>query len=87
MKAAIITEEQIKAIIETLENHVGVMKDSIEEYDKTLAIVKSLKGQEPAVLLHVRATDTYPHIDFQVMDGEKLQPSMTPIPVYAGEQP
>ena len=88
MKMALISEEQIKDILYALEScqETGWTTAYDENaVDDALAIVKSLKVSDPAILLHVKATDTYPKIDFQVMDGEGLQPGMVPIPVYAGD--
>ena len=87
MKAAVIAEEQIKKIKFVLEELMYSNSTTLaaENFLQALAIVKSLKVSDPAILLHVKATDTYPKIDFQVMDGEGLQPGMVPIPVYAGD--
>ena len=40
-------------------------------------------AQEPCARLHITSTDTYPDIDIEVLDGSLLQPSMSPVNVYA----
>gem|GEM_PF-5961034 len=37
---------------------------------------------EVVARLHVTATDTYPDVDIEVLNGTNLQPSMSPIDVY-----
>lgn len=40
-------------------------------------------AQEPVARLHITPTDTYPDIEIEVLDGSTLQPSMSPVLVYA----
>lgn len=37
---------------------------------------------KPAALAHITETDTYPDIEVEVLDGEFLQPSMSPVSLY-----
>lgn len=39
--------------------------------------------EEPVALAHIRETDTYPLISIEVLDGTCLQPSMSPVKLYA----
>lgn len=42
---------------------------------------------KPVARLHITATDTYPDIEVEVMDGTYLQPSMSPVDVYLTARP
>lgn len=41
----------------------------------------------PVARLHVKATDSYPSVDVEVLDGAQLQPSMSPVDVYTRSSP
>lgn len=41
---------------------------------------------EPVARLHITATDTYPDVDVEVLDGTHLQPNMSPVSVYLTPQ-
>ena len=74
MKAALITEEQIKKVEAALE--MVLVSSECEEYFKALAIVKSLKVQEPVGFKQSHSNAISWH-----------ESGLFPIPVYAGEQP
>lgn len=38
---------------------------------------------KPVAVAHITETDTYPDITIGVLDGEHLQPSMSPVKLYA----
>lgn len=82
MKAALITEEQIKAIEDALgemnySNSTGMAK---QKYIVALAIVKSLKVQEPVAMVY----DAYDCNGLHwFCDNPPSRRSM----LYAGEQP
>ena len=79
MKAALITEEQIKAIEDALETMCKSDSGWLDGID-ALAIVKSLKVQEPVAWTN--KTANY----FELSDQSTVYGSHT-IPLYAGEQP
>jgi hypothetical protein len=41
----------------------------------------------PVARLHITETDEWPDIRVEVLNGENLQPSMSPVDVYAAPQP
>lgn len=43
---------------------------------------RSASEFQEAGQLHVRATDSYPEVDVEVTNGERLQPSMSPVTFY-----
>ena len=89
MKAALITEEQIKAIRDTLEFVDAYFKSrpafkkmlGIAYMDKALAIVKSLKVQEPVAWLDPLCQENDRDIACHWENDVFTQP------LYAGEQP
>lgn len=52
------------------------------DYDAALARLAEVEGQQPVARLHVMATDTYPDVTVEVLDGERLQPKDSPINIY-----
>jgi len=82
MKAAIITEEQIKTIKDALEGYEHNVGNDFHggKCIEALAIVKSLKVQEPVAWTN--KTANY----FELSDQSTVYGSHT-IPLYAGEQP
>lgn len=60
MKYVVMNEKQLKQIITTLDLHVGVMSDSIEEFAATEKMIKSLVPMEPA--------DFGPDLSEQILD-------------------
>ena len=83
MKAALITEEQIKAIEDALE--MVLVSSECDTYIKALDIVKSLKIQEPAAWGYIRED----HLILDVIcpfEHESWEGEYT-IPLYSGEKP
>ena len=76
MKAAIITEDQIKAIEELLDRVVMASPPAL--IDEALAIVKSLKVQEPVAWFDY---------DSSAQLWVQVYPNTYGKPLYAGEQP
>ena len=83
MKAALITEEQIKAIEYALEEimYSNSTIAAAEEFLKALAIVKSLKVSEPVAWRNRQVPDEF-------YEYEQLDPMWHHHyrPLYAGEQ-
>lgn len=87
MKAALITEEQIKAIEDAMvvtsnqnAHDMLLTGEELRELDKAIVIVKSLKVQVPVAWTN--KTADY----FELSDQSTVYGSHT-IPLYAGEQP
>ena len=59
------------------------MEEYPEEGAFLLLPIKELESQEPVARLHITETDTYPDCVVEVLNGATLQPSMSPINVYA----
>ena len=79
MKAALITEEQIKAIEDALGRSVPVVwtnKDQADRHVDALAIVKSLKVSEPVL---------FKQANHDIVDWDESD--LYPMPLYAKEQP
>ena len=100
MKAALITEEQIKAIEDALE--MILVSSECEAYFEALAIVKSLKVREPdAWMCPFKYCITDNEVEYvldHAQDGkdymmERLDSANNdewrgePTPLYAGDQP
>ncbi len=45
------------------------------------------QAQEPVARLHITETDEWPDIRVEVLNGEYLQPSMSPVSVFVGPKP
>jgi len=82
MKAALITEEQIKAIEDALESLHTAMTDGFvlnsNDIHEALAILKSLKVQEPVAWFDY---------DSSAQIWVQVYPNTHGKPLYTGEQP
>lgn len=58
-----------------------------QAFDEGMAVAAqaraALSQRKPIASLHITSTDTYPDIEVEVHEGALLQPSMSPIKVYA----
>lgn len=70
-----------KAII--MEGRSRTVKDILEEATTVLSSDDASPLGALCARIHVRSTDTYPELSVEVVDGSHLQPSDSPIHVYA----
>ncbi|WP_156350274.1 hypothetical protein [Achromobacter sp. 2789STDY5608633] len=70
-----------KAII--MEGRSRTVKDILEEATTVLSSDDAAPLGALCARIHVRSTDTYPELSVEVVDGSHLQPSDSPIHVYA----
>lgn len=61
-------------------NKIVTLEERAEAAEAELA---QIRAQGPVATLHITSTDTYPDIEVEVHNGEALQPSMSPVKVYA----
>lgn len=75
-------DAEIEKLNEQNDKFKWQVRDTCTRAEAAEAKLAQIEKQEAVATLHISSTDTYPHIEVEVHNGETLQPSMSPIKVY-----
>lgn len=82
-----LIEQAVEALRQCEFTTPPAQRTMVKEASTSLRAALAEPAVEPCARLHITATDTYPDVEVEVLNGELLQPEMSPVSVYAAPPP